>query len=59
MYETRNVHYYNTRNAGEMVVYKDDSGLIGRITYMGYTLKETVRRYKDAVAKGKAEGRPM
>ena len=50
MYETRNVHYYNTRNAGELVVYKDDcgnwvaSGLIGRITYMGYTLKETVRR---------------
>ena len=65
MYETRNVHYYNTRNAGELGVYKDDcgnwvaSGLIGRITYMGYTLKETVRRYKDAVAKRKAEGRPM
>lgn len=55
MYRMQNVHYYNTRNAGELMVYKDDcgnwvaSGIIGRITYMGYTLREAVSRYKAAV----------
>lgn len=26
MYRMQNVHYYNTRNAGELMVYKDDCG---------------------------------
>lgn len=59
MYRMQNVHYYNTRNAGELMVYKDDcgnwvaSGIIGRITYMGYTLREAVSRYKAAVEQKK------
>lgn len=59
MYRMQNVHYYNTRNAGELMVYKDDcgnwvaSGIIGRITYMGYTLREVVSRYKAAVEQKK------
>ena len=59
MYRMQNVHYYNTRNAGELMVYRDDcgnwvaSGIIGRITYMGYTLREAVSRYKAAVEQKK------
>ena len=59
MYRMQNVHYYNTRNAGELMVYKDDcgnwvaSGIIGRITYMGDTLREAVSRYKAAVEQKK------
>lgn len=59
MYRMQNVHYYNTLNAGELMVYKDDcgnwvaSGIIGRITYMGYTLREVVSRYKAAVEQKK------
>ena len=59
MYRMQNVHYYNTRNAGELMVYKDDcgnwvaSGIIRRITYMGYTLREVVSRYKAAVEQKK------
>ena len=59
MYRMQNVHYYNTRNAGELMVYKDDcgnwvaSGIIGRITYIGYTLREAVSRYKAAVEQKK------
>lgn len=59
MYRMQNVHYYNTRNAGELMVYKDNcgnwvaSGIIGRITYMGYTLREAVSRYKAAVEQKK------
>lgn len=59
MYRMQTVHYYNTRNAGELMVYKDAcgnwvaSGIIGRITYMGYTLREVVSRYKAAVEQKK------